>query len=747
MKALRLNAVALVGVISSIVPFASNGSAHDSAGGSTSQYAALLLSASVAPLHYLSGAQIIVKNNRGKVVARGETNIDGVTLVRVPGNRMSNMPLRISTYGGKIHSQYPSESEGVRFKGHLKGEINTAPLGESTLVDLDLVSTIASKLESKLLSYKAAFDMTRMALGIRLDAPVNVLRYGDRYVDWATIDKEIAQRRGYGRFIKSIANQVRLGHGVSDLKPSSVSGRSNSSGDNGEDLVQAKKALNAMTSDTTYNPCDSPIGNTNANGGSGSTEKIVAVGLESTQLLLTMAGQKNLAEGVGIVSGMLMRDGKSGSSPTADAIDNVQKQLVCISQQLEYLDTQLKELALVTAVNTSADCTATVATEYYKYQRFVEDAQPKSDGSPSDYPLSSKNLDFVNTLNGWGPQGTASISSCGKVINNSLFGHDGGQSSSWQKLNINYQSAYKWYSMTQVQELQQYLAWWSMMLYDTFILTNEYNNYYEYYQSARYASGSYEYSSTLCEPGSTSDTPTFCVVQNNILSAYPGDLYSDEIGVPLSGLGITVFPGARVLPSPVSTDPWPVLDTKYMVQNFGLRNKTAWVLASVYDDIATAWEESMPENPYAVNSTMETYWSPLVRHYSATQDQVAILAQPGPPGPWSAGAESSAAEFFHYHVNQYSKSPWKSLETKYLSFYTSENQSKMQFDGINYWLDLYSSYMSPKAFTAGFFCSGKNNGVCDYYDPIYTMGILRQRTWWLGAGSAASYDPPRPPQP
>lgn len=209
MKALRLNVVALVGVISSIVPFASNGSAHDSAGEGASQYAALLLSASVAPLHYLSGAQIIVKNNRGKVVARGETNIDGVTLVRVPGNRMSNMALRISTYGGKIHSQYPSESEGVRFKGHLKGEINTAPLGESTLVDLDLVSTIATKLESKLLSYKAAFDMTRIALGIRLDAPVNVLRYGDRYVDWATIDKEIAQRRGYGRFIKSIANQIR----------------------------------------------------------------------------------------------------------------------------------------------------------------------------------------------------------------------------------------------------------------------------------------------------------------------------------------------------------------------------------------------------------------------------------------------------------------------------------------------------------------------------------------------------------
>lgn len=83
-----------------------------------------------------------------------------------------------------------------------------------------------------------------------------------------------------------------MGHGVSNLKPSSVSGRSNNSGDNGEDLVQAKKALNAMTSGSTYNPCDSPIGNTNANGGSGSTEKIVAVGLESTQLLLTMLGKK-----------------------------------------------------------------------------------------------------------------------------------------------------------------------------------------------------------------------------------------------------------------------------------------------------------------------------------------------------------------------------------------------------------------------------------------------------------------------
>lgn len=50
------------------------------------------------------------------------------------------------------------------------------------------------------------------------------------------------------------------------------------------------------------------------------------------------------------MSGMLMRDGKSGSSPTVDAIDNVQKQLVCISQQLEYLDTQLKELALTNGI-------------------------------------------------------------------------------------------------------------------------------------------------------------------------------------------------------------------------------------------------------------------------------------------------------------------------------------------------------------------------------------------------------------
>jgi hypothetical protein len=258
------------------------------------------------------------------------------------------------------------------------------------------------------------------------------------------------------------------------------------------------------------------------------------------------------------IAGMLLTGGASGS-PSASALQAVDQQLVCISQQIGYLSQQVSELTLLTDIDTNTTCGSDVETQYYNYSGLVAMAlDPTSEAcaaDPTDCQLNSNNASLMTDLAAWSPSSGIG-STCGGPAgtNNMLFGTAGDQGSAWQQLNSNYQSTnggYAWYTALQVQQLQQFLSYWGTIEYNLFVLTNEYDNYYGESEQAAISAGNVS-GSSVCITGTTSATPSFCAAMSNIANAYPPDLYSDEIGIwntvnGGAGLAINAYPAGLAM--------------------------------------------------------------------------------------------------------------------------------------------------------------------------------------------------------
>lgn len=725
---------------------------------------ALLISASVGPMHYLSGAQVIVRDARGKIVGRQITNIKGSAIIRLSSESPAQLPLTIKTMGGRLVYQYGDPLKAPKFYGHLLGKVGDFRENHSTLVYLDLVSTVASRLALDGVDYQEAVKKTRDSLGIADVLPLSVLKYTNDYIDWNIIQSKLSKRQGYDTFTKSLARKVSNGRDLTYLglarksTQSSIRNPARSMPINPlTDTLRKSNANLASTSSEVYSPCESPVGNSSGGGGGSSTENIINVGVEATQELLSLAGKGGAADAVGMVAGMLLQGGSTAPSPTQQALEAVSQQLFCISQQIVYLTKQVNQLQLAEGVSSATECSNSIQYEYEAYELYVEAAQERVINGvtyPGE-PLDETNTDFVKDLDDWGNMGK-----CALTINNMLWGVNPGTIPAWNQLNSNYRSSYDWYTQKQVQELQEFLAFYSLRIHEAFILQNEKYNYNQEFPDAIVAAGSDNYSETLCknhnnpEEYVTSQDQTYCVWQNNILAAYPGDLYSDEAGIPENGLSVNVMPGAKSLP--VSGTPWPTLDTKYLYQ-YPAKAPEQPGAAYPYDDIALQyWNAPIIDPVSGLGSAVETFTYPRVTHSSASKSQVDILNLPGPPGPWTANTSSTASEFFLYQVNQSPMSPWKTLGSDYVAFYSREDVSVITSKLISTYPPsppYYDEYMQlnnavatkPK-YKAGKSCWYGSPFACTDYDPIYYMGILQQRTWWPGAPTATSYTPSCPPQ-
>jgi hypothetical protein len=245
----------------------------------------------------------------------------------------------------------------------------------------------------------------------------------------------------------------------------------------------------------------------------------------------------------------------TSSTPTTTAIQNVDTQLSCISSQLSYLADEVGELLntvlLAQSVATGTLCANQVNTQYGYYSGLVANAMPNADGSPSAYPLDSTNQSLVADVPAWGPDGVLT-GDCGSSINSMLFfSSTPGVKASWQQLNTNFQSpeagGSAWYTQLQAQQLQQFLSYWSTLLYDQFVLQNEYFNYNGLIDDANILAGNVSGTSYCTAGSSSTTTQSYCVWTSNIQNAYPGDLYSDEIGIPSSGLAVNAYPAGLAL--------------------------------------------------------------------------------------------------------------------------------------------------------------------------------------------------------
>lgn len=773
--------------------------------------------ASVGPLEYLSGANVVVKDAHGKLIARGKTNAHGSTFFHLRKSKLAYLPLRISTSGGQIN-QGGKQTSGPAFVGHLKGQIDTVPTGKHSIAWLDLLSTTASVMRTKTRSYASATEAVRASLGMGKGFPANGLRFRNNHVEWALLQAATQSKGGYDRYVRDIASRANKGQKITELSlpkntilgPRAKTAPRDVITDALRPGTPQVLTAQASTSDSTstYPQCTPPVGNGSSN--SMSTEVIEDVGVTSIKYLLQYAGvPSSAASGV---AGMLLTGGATGS-PADSAIAAVSDQLACISAQLTYLTEQVQELQLTQDVDQNTSCSNSVTNNYYVYVGVVEDA---ADCTTSTCQLNGNNPSLVGDLQSWSQSSSMVNGDCGDTVstNSMLFGTSGGQASAWQQLNKNYQSTaggYAWYTAAQVQQLQQFLSYWGTIAYDLFVLTNEYYNYYQQFENAQISAGNVSGSSTLCsnstaEP-TTADTPTFCVLQSNIMNAYPPDLYSDEIGMwngEGAGLAVNAYPAGLAMHNPLDNPTQPIgqqtaLSPLYIYNTSG--NNSYWSAnATSGTNTAESYYGATPPsysafnsgilNPAALPSAIEQFSNPQAwRTLQPTSSQVAVLTA----NNYSQGAGSPGTTSWQFFVDAINQESWQectySIDSEGQTTQTC-NPEPYAFPIASQWQPLTASNSTTNGtgfFTAdnvsqlstytvdGSYCNG-NAGECmttsihfnntigqyvySYTNPDNTksephapsnypvFGALLGRTWWPAYTTnnpPSSYNPPPPP--
>lgn len=553
--------------------------------------------ASVGPSHYLSAAEVTLKDASGKTISKGVTNTRGSVFFYLRGNklRFASRPLSVSTKGGKIISHGGDYFSGPFFNGHLRASIDKAPLNAHTILYVDMVSTSASRLKGKTISYKSAIRAVRNALGFNPRFPDAGMRVGNQFVGWEELKSNYEAAGGYDEYINNLVGLIKKRKLIGGLRPTRSSILRVSSGkESNNPLLNALRSSDHHDSSngfvvkssqtSSYPQCNVPVGNTNGNS-SESTELIEDFGATSISYLLKYAGvPSSAASGV---AGMLLTGGATGNQTTAQ-LEAVEEQLYCISEQLTYLTTQVEEVQFYQDVEVAVECGNDVADAYYSYSSLVAGSLPydtsttgvqaptcyasQTDGAASTCPLNASNAALMNDLPTWNPSGTLMATTCsGPVgVDAMLFGNSSaGQPCAWCQLNANFQddtvAGYSWYTYTQVQQLQQFLSYWGTIEYDMFLLTNEYSNYTQDFEAAEINAGNVPGCSTQCaigsDPSTSAPSPNYCVAQFDLQNAFPASLYSDEIGMwngTGAGLAINAFPAGLVMHNPLDNPTQPI---------------------------------------------------------------------------------------------------------------------------------------------------------------------------------------------
>jgi len=757
--------------------------------------------ASVGPLEYLYGAEVTVKDALGIVVAKGKTNSRGSIIFDLSPQRLAVAfrPLKFTTSGGQIIGQSGNQTSGPAFYGHLQGQISKVPVGKHTIAYLDLISTSASVMKSKTKSYDSSVKAVRAALSIGKGFPVNGIRFTNNHVGATQLQAATEAYGGYDRYVRNMVDRIDHRQKITELTPPIYAAQTSPTNTpknataavlNNALRPSETQSLQAQTSQATspYPQCNVPLGNGSST--SASTEIIQDFGVASLQILLGYAG---VPSSYANIVGMLLTGGATGS-PSNSALQAVDAQLACISAQIGYLSEQVGELTLLTDVDQNTQCGNDVVYQYNLYSGLVSEAQ---NCTSSTCQLNSSNPSLIADLPSWSPSSDIVSGTCAGPTgtNNMLFGSAGGQGAAWLQLNSNYQSTnggYAWYTALQVQQLQQFLSYWGTIEYDLFVLTNEYNNYYQLFENAQIAAGNVSGSQTVCTSGSTSSTPTYCVAQSNIANAYPPDLYSDEIGIwnnstgTGAGLAINPFPAGLAIHNPLSNPTKAEGDQTgvgplYIYNTSG--NQSTWSADasapgasndanSYYGATSSSYTvfNGYGINPNGLPSAVEQFSNPQAqRTLQPTSSQVASLTQNNYLQQGSGSLTSW--QFFVNAINQpvpsgYSfpiASTWGGLtatnsQSNGTGFFTSDNVSVLQVNkyqsqpdcngGTQYCLQTLDVFNN----TIGLYQWNYENSDGDNADPkapgnYPIFGALLGRTWWAAYSSnnpPQSYAPPQP---
>lgn len=727
----------------------------------------------VGPRAALSRARVTVKDRTGCVVAKGRSTRTGTFTAQFREGRLPRMPLTVTTRQGRV--------SGVRFTGSMRARIYT--IGErAPIAQVGLVSTAASRVAEKRRGYTKATKQVRRTLGIRRGSLPDSLRYRNSDVGYRQLARKIRSTGGgFDGFAAKVARKAEAGKVMSGLEPSSATASGPRRRAKASGLVTASAAPETSV-------CQAPLP-TNGSTSDQVISDIAAIGVGG---LLEYAGVPvTSADGI---TGMLLSPLGDGSETTVlqQDVQAVMSELTCISEQINYLSAQIAELQFTVDVDTATTCANAVTTGYNDYAYLVNNA--------SQYPITASNSSLQSYLPLWNELNET----CGDGINSMLFGTAGGQGSAWQQLNQNYSAGVQWYTQEQVQGLQTFLSYWGTILYQQFILTNEYYNYYGDWESAQANAGGSNPNgaSPVCSAGAGPETPTYCVWQNSIAAAYPDDLFSDEIGIIASGMGVNANPGGMIAQNPIfmsesQTESIYLKDTdatanesytptamnaswwynyylnfvEYSPSQYSGSPPVTFNTNGVVDcgfpgypqgcfpsgaptstwnwPIASANQfNAQGVNPKGYGSAVQTFWNPQSTDRQAvTWSQVSALGSAGPGG-------TTATDVFYKAMNQ-TPSPypsgyaadgaWSALNSSQGTYWTNDTSSSITLEIATAVYDYYSTMTqkAPLGQTSGYSYTNPSNNNVYPAEPYYAY--LTGRTWWPEAADATSFQPPQPP--
>ena len=692
--------------------------------------------ASTGPLSYLADAKIIIRDAKGALVARGNTNHRGIIGFRLPNKKLRQLPLRIQTMGGKVKNQ--------PFHGQLKALVSEIGAKNPT-VYLDLISTTARQMNGPRMTYEEATSAVRQTLRIKKHAPVDTLRVNNPYVDGERLNQAIARAGSYDRFVRDLAYLTKLGGQVDGLQPPKQPirrrGQSASTLILNDALYPEEAEKNLVSASSTSSSNSSTLCTTAVPTSENTT---VDYGAIATASLLEVVGLP-LAATDGVTGMLLSSVGLSDTSPTTEALDNIAEELDCISSQLQYINAELAEIetlvdydTLETELTNAKACASQLNAGWNDYTTLV---------NGGDGPINSSNPNLCVSTGGASCGGgdintwQTAVNACSTVINDTLFGTGGDAGgSAWAELNILYQSQYAWYTQTQAQALQSFLSYWSTMIYYQSVLQNEVYNYYGEWGNAVTFSGSPGNGSPGCAYSQPIPNVNVCQWQSNIQFAFPGNLYSDEIGL-WNGTAINAFPGGLTFSSSTTA-----LSAEYLANTYWAEGGPhSWS----YDyDASTLVANSQTIfnnqgiNPAGNASAIETYDSPqALRTLTITSGQISALNSPQTSGGLTA------SNFFFQAVNQINGWPTSDgYSATNTGYYTSDNVSKVsgsyvnngyqQFDNVSVDINSTIAAASPNV---GFVCfSGTTTCSPNSGNVFPIMAALMGRTWWSGANNATN---------
>ncbi len=740
----------------------------------------------VGPGAPLVGATIALRDRAGTVLATGVTTATGTYTFDLSGRAPVATPLTVTTSRGT--------AAGSRFDGHLKARVFAAS-SNYAVVQNSLISTAASQMATTRRGYAIATGKVRRALGIPRGSLAEALRLPQGAVSYSRLRREARRAGGFDVLATRLADAARDGRRITGLRP-----KSPSASVAGTPRARGTKGANQMAAETTM--CGAPL----PTSGSTSSQNINDIAQLGVAGLLKYAGMPTT--GSAGVTGMLLS--ALGAAPSPSNISLVQQDVMCLSQQINYLSAQIAALQLSVDIQPATNCSNAIGSTnaWSGYQYLINNS--------AQYPINKSNTSLTTS---YLPAWNNVANTCGSAINNMLFGTLGGQQSAWQQLNLNTRGSLKWYTQAQVQDLQTFLSYWGTLLYQQFVLTNEYQNYYGNFEAAASAAGAAINAAgqTVCAAGSNAQTSSYCVWGNNIIQAFPGNLYSDELGIIASGTSINALPGGMVAGAPIM-NPVPAKsaaatsgyrDTQSNANQQGTPTamNVAWWYNSYLNytpiylpagqqggglQLQFAMTGGIPKclyipggntcpkismsSPNYIQASVDRFnslgapnpnWGTAVQTFSNSQasgrfpvtaSDISALKSAGPGG-------LSATTALYNAVNQSpggGTAPWSSLSASNVTYMTNDGSSWFNA----YTEGVYNSQTGKDTYYAMMCWSGalgKVSTQCPYkgtaptgtyvyqgpsnLPPTPVIAMLTGRTWWPGAATATSYQPPPPPVP